>query len=179
MAKDTLPTTRLMAAENKKRSQNKASPKAPNSIVEQLRQQAPTQMSKRRKNEEISSSLSQRSHSSTAASEDNSMDIEFDFDTPSVPAFHQEQDDSSTNDNGSEATENMDNISKKLFHTRVDLKIKVPPHSNPEEKLYKFFNPYLVNYSPLTTKSASQHGTNDAPIHHYNTHPHSFPDHPN
>ena len=133
-----------MAAENKKRSPHKTLIKNTNSIVEQLRQQVPAQLSKRRKNDEISTSLSQRSSSSPAELDDmDKMDIEFEFDNPPVPVYQREKDDSSTNDDVSETTENIDNINKKLFSTRVDLRIKVPPHTNPEEKIVQVLQELL------------------------------------
>ena len=153
MAKDTPPTTRLMAAENKKRSSHKPLTKNTNSIVEQLRQQVPAQLSKRRKNDEISTSLSQRSSSSPAELDDmDKMDIEFEFDNPPVPVYQREKDDSSTNDDVSETTENIDNINKKLFSTRVDLRIKVPPHTNPEEKTVQVLQELLRKLQSFDNK---------------------------
>ena len=136
-SKITPPTTRTMASEAKKRTTNKSF--KTNSIVEQLRQQAPSPHSKRRRNEENSLPLSQRSlPSSTDASEVAPMDFELEFDKDPVPMYQTTTTTTLEKDDDSAATDNMDNITKDLFCTRMDIRINVPPHTNPEEKRSKF-----------------------------------------
>ena len=73
------------------------------------------------------------------------MDIEFNFDNDPVPNFQPEMTATQDKDNESVATENMDNISSKnLLETRVDNRMKVPPHSNPEEKTVQTLQAFLL-----------------------------------
>ena len=142
--KDTPPTTRAMSADGKKRAPVKPPPKSSHSIVDQLRQQAPSQHSKRRRNDDISLPLSQRSVPSTTDTSDLApMEMEFEFDTEPVSVYQPEIIDPTTNEEDSVATENVDNINKDLFCTRVDIRIKVPPHSNPEEKTVQVLQEFL------------------------------------
>ena len=151
MTRDTTPQTRTMASEGKKRSSHKPSTPKNTSIVEQLRQQAPSPTTKRRRNDETSNPLSQRSAlSSTDASEQAPMNIEFDFNDEPMTIFQPEKEPFDQDDN-SAATENVDNINKDLFCTRVDIRIKVPPHTNPEEKTVQVLSDFLLklqSYDP-------------------------------
>ena len=47
---------------------------------------------------------------------------------------YQPEDKTLETDENSEVTENIENINKDLICTRVDIRIKVPPHNNPKEK---------------------------------------------
>ena len=132
--------------------------------MDQLRQQAPLQHNKRHHNKEASSLLSQHSIST---SEIAAMDIEFIFENESVSIYQQEPTETRDKDIDSVATENNDNISKDLFCTRVEFRIKLSPHDfNPEEKLSKIFRNFYSNFSILTLRYELLPGTNDVlPLH--------------
>ena len=153
MTPDSPPRTRMKTAENKKRPTLKSPHKQNQTIVDQLRLQSPPQQSKKRRNENTITTLSQRSvPSPTDDSDTGSMDIEFTFDHESVPNFQPEDKDTSDKDNDSVATKNMDNISKELLDTRVDLRIKVPPHANPEEKTVQVLQTFLLKLQSFDPK---------------------------
>ena len=80
------------------------------------------------------------------------MDIEFDFDNEPVSVYQQETTESIREDNESVATENVDNISKELLCTRVDVRIKVPPHANPEEKTVQVLQDFLLKLQSFDPK---------------------------
>ena len=145
MAKSTTvspPMPRTMSNDNKKRITQKGPNKSHQTIVDHLRQKSPTPQTKRRRNDEDPPPLSQRSLPSTAeTSELAPMDIEFEFDNASIAEFEQEI--TTGNDDESVATKNVDNINKQLSWTRVDVRIKVPPHSNPEEKTVQVLQEFL------------------------------------
>ena len=152
MTKDSPPRTRTMLAENKRRATQKSTSKQNHSIVDQLRQQTPSSQSKRRRNDDILSSLSQRSEQSTQGASDSvEMEIDLDLDDDALPVFQTETNNSTGHDDNSVATENVDNSNKDLFSTRVDIRIKVPPHSNPEEKTVQVLQEFLLklqSYDP-------------------------------
>ena len=79
MTKESPVTTRTMSAENKRRATHKNSPKSTTSIMEQLRQQHPSSQSKRRRNDETTLPLSQRSTLTAEGSDTETMEVEFDF----------------------------------------------------------------------------------------------------
>ena len=135
MTKESPPITRTMSTENKRQATLKNPSKTTTSIMDQLRQQHPPPQSKRRRNEVTITSLSQRSQSTPDGSDIDAREVEFDFE----PSSYLQPDTNTTTekDDNSVVTVNIDNINKDLSETRVDLRIKVPPHSNPEEKLYK------------------------------------------
>ena len=147
-------TTSMLAAETKKRTTKKSSYKVNHSIVEQLRQQAPSPHTKRRRNDENSLPLSQRSiTSSTEASDLAPMDIELDFENEPVNMFQTNQLETLEKDDDSAVTENMDNINKELLQTRVDIRIKVPPHANPEEKTVQILQSFLTKLQTYDSKA--------------------------
>ena len=167
--KDTPPITRKMSSENKKRTTTKSPSKPNNSIVEQLRQQAPSPHSKRRRNDETVSSLLPRTQTTTTAKDNTTdMDLEFNFDNPPVSVYQTEQDNSSATDDASEATENIENINKDLYCTRVDVRVKVPPHSNPEEKTVQVLQEFLQklqSYDPKVRIAPWHERNTSLPIH--------------
>ena len=167
--RDTPPATRAMSTDGKKRTPSKPPPKPSHSIVDQLRQQAPHSQSKRRRNDKSDPPLSQRSvQSTTDASEHTPMDIEFEFDDELVSVYQTETTNSTSNDNDSVATENIDNINKDLFCTRVDIRIKVPPHSNPEEKTVQVLQEFLLklqSYDPKVRIAPWHERCSTPPVH--------------
>ena len=151
--KDSAPLSKSMSTDSKKRANQKVPTANTHSIVEQLRQQAPSSQTKRRRNAESLLPLSQKSlPSSTQDSELVPMDMELEFDNEPVPFYKQHNDPTNTDDN-SEATENADNINKELSCTRVDLRIKVPPHSNPEEKTVQVLQEFLSKLQSFDPKA--------------------------
>ena len=167
MTKDSPPVTRNTMSESKRRSTTKP-PKTPHSIVDHLRQQSSASQSKRRRNDDSSSGLSQRSTLSTQdAVESTEMEIDLDLNDDQLPIFQQETINSSDHDDDSAATENIDNLNKELLCTRVDLRIKVPPHANPEEKTVQVLQEFLLklqSFDPKSRIAPWHHHYNDLPL---------------
>ena len=69
------------------------------------------------------------------------MDMDFEFDNEPMSVY-QPKDKTTETDDNSDATKNIENINKELYCTRVDLRIRVPPHTNPEEKQFKYFKTF-------------------------------------
>ena len=157
----------MKASDGKKRSTHKSATKHNSSIVEQLRSQIPSSQSKRKRNDDNIPPLSQHStQSSEGISELAPMAIEFNYDNePTASQF-----DSTFNidkDSDSVATENMENISKQLLCTRVDIKVKVPPHTNPEEKTVQVLQEFLKklqSYDPKAKIAPWYERCSDHPI---------------
>ena len=84
------PVTRTMATDLKKCSTHNQIPSQNTSIVDQLRKQAPSQQSKRKRNDDTPP-LSQRSLSSTTDTMDIApTDFELDFDNETLPTYHED-----------------------------------------------------------------------------------------
>ena len=146
------PTNRTMNVENKKRSTHTSQTKTNHTIVDHLRQQMPSSHSKKRRNENLQILLSQRSNSSTAdTSELAPMDIKFKFNNEPVAERAQGTDTTADKDRDSAATENIDIIKKELDVTRVDTRIKIPPHANPEEKPVQVLQRFLKKLQSAMT----------------------------
>ena len=170
-AKDKAPV-KPSANDNKKRTTTKFSAHPSISIADQLRQQTPSSLSKRRRNDDSQPSLSQKSVSSTTQSELAPMDMDFEFEAEPISVYQQDKHDNSDNDDNSEVTEKADNVIKELYDTRVDIRIKVPPHTNPEEKTVQVLQTFLTaNFNLLTQEYKLQHGMKESPHLQYNNHP--------
>ena len=124
--------------DHKKRPTTKSINNTSLSVEDQLRQQTPSSLSKRRRNDDPQPNLSQKSASSTTNSDLAPMDIEFEFDAEPISVYQQDKLASDKDDN-SEVIENADNIIKELYDSRVDIRIKVPI---PKKKQSKSYNPF-------------------------------------
>ena len=168
MTKDSPPVARTMPVENKRRSAQKSSSKANHSIVDQLRLQTPASQSKRRRNDESISSLSQRAVPTTQdASDTTEMDIDLELIEDPISVFQQETTNPTEQDDDSAVTASIDNINKELLCTRVDLRIKVPPHSNPEEKTVQILQEFLLklqSYDPKVRIAPWHERSNTFPL---------------
>ena len=95
--------------------------------------------------------------SSVLSATDNSkiaqIDIDFTFDQEPVQVYQQDTTQSIEEEKASVATENVENISKELLCTRVDVRIKVPPHSNPEEKTVQVLKKFLLKLQSFDPKA--------------------------
>ena len=141
-----------MTTELKKRSTNKQIPPQNKSIVEQLRKQAPSQQAKRKRNDDTPP-LSQRSLTATTDTMDLApTDFELEFDNESIPVYQEDTINQSDKDDNSAATENVENTIKQLSTTRIDVKIKVPAHANPEEKTVQVLQSFLQKLQTFDPK---------------------------
>ena len=153
MTKDSPPKTRAMSNDGKKRSSSKPPQKYGISIVDQLRQHVPPSHTKRQKNDENTQALSQRSVPfPTDMSDEALMDIEFNINNPPAQVFQTETKKLSDKDDALEATENIGNINKNLFCTRVHLRVKVPPQNIPEEKNVQVLQGFLSKLQSFDPK---------------------------
>ena len=166
MTKDSTPTTRNMSADNRRRGTQKTGSKGSTSIMDHLRHQTPSSQSKRRRNDASPPPLSQRSSLPADGSDDDTMEVEFDFDE--TPTSQSETINSTEKDDDSVTTANVNNINKDLLETRVDIRIKVPPHSNPEEKTVQVLQEFLLklqSFDPKTRIAPWYERCNSPPIH--------------
>ena len=158
-----------MPADTRRRTTQKSSAKHTNSIVEQLRQQTPTSHSKKRRNDDLLTSLSQRSEQSTRGDNGSvEMEIDMDINDDTVTVFQTDTISHTDQDDHSEATANVENLNKDLFTTRVDLRVKVPPHTNPEEKTVQVLQELLLklqSYDPKVRIAPWYSRCNSPPLH--------------
>ena len=166
--KDSSPPTKASDAENRRRSSMKQSSRNSNTIVDKLRRQSPAPAQKRLRSGSSKTSETNRIdyvQTSTTA-ENNASDSN--SDENSVTLFQLDPQDIN-NENDSVDTETADNLQKNLLCTRVDLKIKVNAHSNPEEQtvvtLQKFLKK-LQYYDPKAQFAPWQSDSNAAPLTH-------------
>ena len=132
--KDATPTTKPSDTEGRKRTPAKQTSRNTSTIVDKLRQQSPLPAQKRLRNGSSKSSETGKDgyvQTSTTLHQNNASDTS--SDTNSVTMFQIDLPEAS-NDNESVDTETADNLQKELSWTRVDLKIKVNAHANPEEQ---------------------------------------------
>ena len=153
MTTEMTPQTRQKTSEQKRRFAQKSSSKQVHSIADQLRQQNISSQSKKRRNDEVIPPLSQRSEQSTTdASAIAPMDMDFVFEPEQDTLYQQETINPSNTDDNSTATANIDNLCKDLYETRVDIRIKVPPHTNPEEKTVQVLQEFLLKLQSFDPK---------------------------
>ena len=132
--KDDMLTTKATTADTRRRSNHKQQMKSTSSIVEKLRQQSPVPASKRLRNGATKTpEKPQTAHVQTSTDIHNANASDSSSDSNPVTLFQIEIQDANA-DNESVDTETADNLQKELFYTRVDLKIKVNAHANPEEQ---------------------------------------------
>ena len=132
--KDNTNSTSAGSQETKRRTHTSHTMKDTSTIVEKLRRQSPAPAQKRlRSGTTKSIDTSQKSlvQKTTGLQENNTP--EENSDSNSVTLFQIDVNETAT-DNDSVDTENVGNLQKDLYHTRVDIKIKVEAHSNPEEQ---------------------------------------------
>ena len=134
--KDTTTPTKATATDNKKRQTMKPPAKTPSTIVEKLRQQSPAPANKRLRSGSSKVSESHppaQKHTTTILQRRNTSDSNSDSDSDSVTLFQPDYKEANV-DNESVDTEAAENLQKDLYCTRVDIKIKVLTHTNPEEQ---------------------------------------------
>ena len=163
---DTPQTTKGHDSEVKRKSSLRLTARKPNSIVEKLRQQSPAPAQKRLRNGNSKpSDQSKVAHVQTTTTLHSRSSSDSSSDTNLVTLFQLETNDK--HENESVDTEAADNLQKNLFCTRVDLKIKVSAHSNPEEQtvltLQKFLKK-LQFFDPKVKIELWYEGTTNAPI---------------
>ena len=167
--KDTTAATNLAATDNRRRS-TIMSQKSTSTIVDKLRQQSPAPAQKRlRSGSKKQHESLQATDSKTSTNLQESSTTESNSDSNSVTLFqvdiNEEADDSNSAD-----TENADNLQKDLFCTRVDIKITVSAHSNPEEQtvltLQKFLRK-LQYFDPKVQFAPWESVSRTPPIAHY------------
>ena len=130
---DTPQATKAQESETKRNASLRHIARNTNSIVDKLRQQSPAPAQKRLRNgNSKTSDQSKVAHVQTTTTLQKRTPSDSSSDDTSVTLF--QLDAHEANDTESVDTEAVDNLQKNLFCTRVDLKIKVSAHSNPEEQ---------------------------------------------
>ena len=159
--------TKASETEAKRRSASKYNMKNTSSIVEKLRQQSPTPANKRlRSGSSKTSEAAKKSYVQSTTSLQRSLS-DSSSDSHSMTLFQVDPQDNI--DNTSVETETADNLQKELNYTRVDLKIKVNAHSNPEEQTVYTLQTFLrkLQYFDPKVKIAPWYdNSNDPPLSH-------------
>ena len=147
----------------------KQSTRSSTSIVDKLRRQSPAPAQNRLRNGSSKTSEPDRiSYVQTSTTtEANASDSN--SDSNSVTMFQLDPQDIH-NENESVNTETADNLNKDLLCTRVDLKIRVNAHSNPEEQTVLTLQKFLKNYNTSTLKPNLLPGKKNQKLPHYLTH---------
>lgn len=168
--KDNTAATSTSMSETRRRSTSSFQTKNGNTIVDKLRQQSPTPALKRlRSGSSKNSEMSQASLTQNSKSPHKNSTTEENTDINTVTLFQIDLNEE-VDENESVDTENAENLQKDLPCTRVDMKITVRAHSNPEEQtvltLQKLLRK-LQSFDPKVQFAPWNDDHNTKPIAHY------------